>query len=306
MKKFIIAIMAVSMVFAACEKKVDAVDDYAVTVEFRNSNAKAITSDVTVNPKDSIYLDFTINSPEEDIAYVEIQKNGVRLDTFQLGGSANKRSFSKLKGYMADSIPGDYSYRVLARNDKTFFMGDGGKSIKVTVAADMIFYTLRVLKVPDTTDKANKAYFSLSEGKAYSYTEAAAASSKIDFGYFWDTTGRASSATTDDLAHTVYSLNAVPAQLNFYDVSSWTKNATVFKRFTFNFYTALTSGGAINTLVKSQMASGTSTKIDKLVTGNVVGFKTADGKYGAFYVRLVNGNSPAKTTSMEIDVKIQK
>jgi hypothetical protein len=54
------------------------------------------------------------------------------------------------------------------------------------------------------------------------------------------------------------------------------------------------------------MTSGTSTKISLLALNNVIGFKTADGKYGAILIRFINGNSPAKTTSIEIDVKVQK
>lgn len=308
MKKYIIGLAAVSIGFAACEKKVDPVDDFSVNVEYHNSSPKALTSDVTLNPKDSIYLDFTITSPDEDMEYVEIQKNGVRLDTFRLNNQADKRSFSRVKGYMADSIPGIYSYRVLARNSRTVFIGDGGKSIKVTITPDYYFWSYRVLQVPDTTEKQNKTYFSSRDGKTYSYSEGSAVSGTIDFGYYWDTTGRSTSATNDDLKHTIYSLSAPQPQLNYYDISSWTKNVTLLKKLSINFNN-ITSGGAINTLVKNNMATGTSSKVSTLSTSsgnNVVGFKTADGKYGALSIRAVNGDSPAKTTYIDIDVKVQK
>jgi hypothetical protein len=307
MKNYIIGLIVFSIGIAACVKKVDPVDDFKVTVEYRSSNPKAVTSDVTLNPKDSIYLDFTITSPDQDITFVEIQKNGARLDTFQLGGLADKRSFSKIKGYRVDSAAGTYTYRVLARNSRAVFLGDGGKSITVTVTPDFMLWSQRVLFVPDTVNKTNKTYMSLSEGKTYSYSEGAAASAKIDFGYYYDTTGTASSSTADDQFHTIYALNAPQAPLGFYDISTWTKNATVFKRLSgVNFNTQLTSGGAINTLVKNNMATGTSTKINLLATNNVIGFKTTDGKYGAMLIRILNGNSPAKTTNIVIDVKIQK
>src|SRR5688572_12799656 len=186
MKQYIIGLIAVSIGLSACEKKVDPVDDFTVTVDYHNSMPKALTSDITLNPKDSFYLDFTITSPEEDMTFVEIQKNGVRLDTFQMAGQANKRSFSKIKGYRADSAAGEYTYRVLARNSKTVFMGDGGKAIKVTITPDFMLWSQRILFVPDTVEKMNKTYMSLSEGKTYNYTEASAVSSKIDFGYYYD------------------------------------------------------------------------------------------------------------------------
>jgi hypothetical protein len=148
---------------------------------------------------------------------------------------------------------------------------------------------------------------SLSEGKTYNYTEASAVSSKIDFGFYFDTTGRGTTTTSDDQFHSIYSLSAPQPQLAFYDISSWTKNVTLFKKLSgVNFNTQLTSGGAINTLVKNNMTSGTSTKINLLAANNVIGFKTADGKYGAMLIRIVNGSSPEKTTNIEIDVKVQK
>lgn len=307
MKKFIIGAIVFAIGLAACEKTVDPVDDFKVGVEYRSSSPKAVTSDVALNPKDSIYLDFTISSPDQDMAYVEIQKNGVRIDTFQLTNQANKRSFSKVKGYMVDSAAGEYSYRVLARNSRAIFLGDGGKAIKVTVKPDFMLWSQRFLAVPDTVAKTNKAYMSLSEGKTYSYTEAGAISSKIDLGYYFDTTGRGTATTNDDQFHSIYSISAPQSQLGFYDISSWTKNVTLFKRLSgVNFNTQLTSGGAINTLVKNNMTTGTSTKISLLVANNVIGFKTADGKYGAMLIRIVNGSTPDKTTNIEIDVKIQK
>ena len=307
MKRYITGLLAAAIGLTACEKTVDPVDDFAVTVEFRNSTPKAITSDVTLNPKDSIYLDFTIASPDQDITFVEIQKNGVRLDTFRLDGQANKRTFSKIKGYMADSAAGTYTYRVLARNARAVFLGDGGKAIKVTIIPDFMLWSQRILSVPDTVAKAAKTYMSLAEGKTYSYTEANSISSRIDLGYYYDTTGRGTTVTTDDQFHSIYSISAEQPQLGFYDISTWTRNVTLFKRLTgVNFNTQLTSSGAINTLVKNNMATGTSTKISLLAANNVIGFKTADNKYGAMLIRIINGNSPEKTTSIEVDIKVQK
>ena len=85
----------IGFIFSSCKKKVEPVDTFHVTVEYRPGN-KYVTSDVSVNPKDSIYFDFKISSPT-DMSYVEIQKNGVRIDTFRLNGFADKKNFSLVK-----------------------------------------------------------------------------------------------------------------------------------------------------------------------------------------------------------------
>lgn len=301
MKKYITGIALAAVLFAGCEKKVDPIDSYQVTVEYKSSGAKFVTGDITVNPKDSIYFDFTITSPE-DMSFVEIQRNGARLDTFRLNGQTNKKSFSLVKGYQADSSSGDYTYRVLARNDRAVFLGDGGKEIKVTVRPDFYFWSYRILQVPDTTAKTNKCYFSTVDGNMYSYTDGGANSASIDFGYFFDVSGTN--------RHSIYALSAAQTQLSFYDISSWTKNATVLKKMpsSVNFVTGLKSAGAINTLIRNNMTSGTSSKVTGLTTSggnNVVGFRTVGGKYGAVLIRFTNQDSPYKETVMEVDVKVQ-
>ncbi len=294
---------------AGCDKGVEPITAYGVTVEYKNSNEFAITADKTVNPKDSIYFDFNISSSKEEMTYVEIQKNGVRIDTFNVTG--NKTIFSGSKGYRIDSIPGDYSYRILARNRNATFLGDGGKTFKITVKPDFDFWSYRILQVPDSTAKTNKCYYSTKDGKIFSFTDGAANAAGIDFGYYFDTSFMSTTSTTDDLGHTIYALTATQGQLNYYDISSWTKNATVFKKLpsSVNFVSQLTSAGAIQTLVGGNLTSGTAAFVNKISTAagnNVIGFKRADGKLGAILVRFIQGNSPSKTTQIEIDVKVQK
>lgn len=312
MKKIILGLLVLGLFLSGCEKKVEPVDSFDVTVEYRSSGAKFVVGDVTLNPKDSIYFDFTITSPTE-MSYVEIQKNGVKIDTFRLN-STNNRSFSLIKGYQVDSAAGDYTYRVLARDARAIFMGDGGKMFTVTIKPDFYFWSYRILQVPDTIAKTNKTYYSSIDGKTYSYTEGAANSGSIDFGYYWDTTGRATPATNDDLKHSIYSLSAAQPQLSYYDISTWTRNTTLLKKMpnsgnlAVNF-TALTSSGALQTLIGGNMTSGTSSKVSTVSTSgghNVIGFKTINGKFGAILIRYVDGDSPNKETQIEVDVKVQK
>lgn len=306
--KYILAVGVLVALGYSCQKKVDPVDTYGVTVEFNSSNPKNLTDDIELNPKDSIYIDFTLTS-EKEMAYVEIQKNGVRIDTFAI--SDGKRTFSGIKGYRVDSLPGNYSYRVLARTKEAEYLGDGGKLVTVTVKPDFIFYSYRIMNVPDTVDRVNKCYYSISTGEVFNYNEAATKSALIDFGYYYDTTTVPASNPKAQYGHTFYALNAPQTQISFYDISSWTKNATVFKKMasSVNFVSGLTSGGAINTLIKNNMASGTSSKINQISTvagNNVIGFKTVNGKYGAILFRYANQGSDAKGTRIEVDVKLQK
>ena len=304
MKSSIISFSSAALLLgmlAGCQKKREPIDTFDVKVEYAASSAKAITGDVTVNPKDSIFLSFTVTSLN-DMSFIEIQKNGVKVDTFQIPAGSS-RSFTRVKGYQSDSIPGDYTWRVLARDSKAVFMGDGGKRLKVTVKPDFDFWSYRVMAVPDSTEKKNKCYFSTKDGKIYSFSEGASNSASIDFGYYYDTL-----ATQK---HCFYALTAAQAQLGFYDITSWTKSATVLKKLpsSVNFVSNLTSGGALKTLVGGNMTSGTLTKVPLVATtagNNVIGFKTAAGKFGAILVRFVSGDSPAKGTTIEVDVKVQK
>jgi hypothetical protein len=300
MKRYIkipVIAIIVAGLYTSCEKKIDPIDEsFTVEVAFNNSGAKYVTSDIEVNPKDSLFFDFTVTS-KDDLDVVEIQKNGTRVDTFKVPASG-KNAFSAVKKYMADSIPGDYSYRILAKNKKGIFIGDGGKLIKVTVKPDFYFWTYRFVYVPDTVAKTNKTYFATATGQVYSYSEGAGNSASIDFGYYFD--------TTSANKHTIYALTAPQPQLDFYDISSWTKRATIFKKATSPAFNNLTSGGALQAAGKTNLSSGTSLKVTALAAGNLVYFKTVEGKIGCIQISFINGISPSKTTCINIDVKVQR
>lgn len=291
------------IVIGGCEKKVDPIDTYYVTVEYKNSNPNCITDDKEINPGDSIYFDFTVTS-EEEMAFVEIQKNGFKLDTFSV--PAGKKTFSAIKSYKADTAAGNYSYRILARDKGARFLGDGGKLMTITVKPDFHFWSYRIMAVPDTVDKTNKCYYSISTGQTLSYTQGTTHSGAIDFGYYFDTATTIISNKRVPYGHTIYALNAPQKQLDFYDISSWTKNATVFKKMSIDFAKDLTSASAINTKIKNSMSSGTLSKVNLIAGGHVYGFKTVTGKYGAILIRYFNKDSPEKTTYIDIDVKVQK
>lgn len=289
-------ILAIAIAFAYCTKGEPY--QYKETASFTYSSAGSlyITSDVTVKPKDSLYFQFTATA-SSPMSKILLRKNATITDTITLQAAS---STSYLKKAQADSVAGIYTYSATAYDAAGVVMGVS--NLVVTVSPDFAYYTNRTLFVPDSTAKTNLTYFGASTGLTYSYSAIGGKSAEVDFGYFYDS----SLTTATTTKHSLYALNANPVSI--YDVNSWTKNATVFKKLptTVNFTTQLTSGAAIKTICASNLASGATSKISGLATGtaNLIGFKTAAGKYGVVLVNLISANSPNASTYINIEVKI--
>jgi hypothetical protein len=297
-KHILSTLAAVAVIVIGCEKTVAPIDSYGVTVDYKGGNAKNITGNISLNPKDSIILDFTISSSSEEMAVVEIQKNGAKIDTFNVSG-ANKMTFSGVKRYQSDSIAGDYTYRVFARNKKGIYIGDGGKSIKVSINPDFIYWSYKNLAVPDSVAKSNKSFFVSTSGDVLNYVQGAANSAQIDFGYFFDTT------TVGAPKHTIYALGA--NKFAPHDLSTWTKNATVFKKVNTPAFSTLTSGSAIAAAGVLNLKTGATTTANALASGNLVYFRTAAGKYGCIQINFINDFGAMQSQSyINIDVKVQR
>jgi hypothetical protein len=306
MKKIITGSVLMLILLNSCQKKVDPVDGNNANVTLVSGGTNYVTGDVTVNPKDSLLFSFTISS-NTDMKYVSIQKNPVNQTAFLVRDtltSANKNSYTAVKRFAADSANGNYLYRIVAHNAAGVYIGH--KDIVVSVKADFNFYTYRFLQVPDTTDKKNTCYLAAGTGTVYSYTSGAANSAAIDMGFYFDTTGVGTASTTDDLKFSVYSLSAAQPQLSYYDISSWTKNATIMKKVSSPAFNTLLSGGSLRSAGVTNLSSGTTTKITQLVSGNLVYFRTAAGKNGCMQVNFVNGNDASKASYINVDVKIEK
>ena len=297
-KHILSTLAAAAVIVIGCEKTVAPIDSYGVTVDYRSGNPKNLTGNVSLNPKDSIILDFTISSSTEDMAVIEIQKNGAKIDTFKVS-NANSRTFSGIKRYQSDSIAGDYTYRVFARNKKGVYIGDGGKSIKVTINPDFIYWSYKTLAVPDSVAKTNKSFFVSTSGDVLSYVQGSANSALIDFGYFFDTT------TVGAPKHTIYALGA--NKFAPHNLTTWTRNATVFKKASSPAFSTLISGGSLRAAGISNLASGATTTANALASGNLVYFRTAAGKYGCIQINFINDFGAMQSqTYINIDVKVQK
>ena len=298
-KIILVGVMLV-MVFTSCLKKIEIPQSNKATVTFTGSGTNFVTTNVTVNPKDSIFFNFTVVS-EKDMKYVGIQKNPADLIAFVAKdtlSAANKNSFTAIKKFAADSAAGVYKYRVLALDAAGIYVGSS--ELVVTVTSDFNFYSFKTLYVPDTTAKTNQTFFATTTGQTFSNSTVGTNSGLIDFGYFYD--------TASAKKHTIYALNItpVPTQFSFYDMSSWTKNATIFKKVTTPTFASLTSSGSLRTAGLANLASGATSSVSALAANNIILFKTAAGKYGALQVNFINADGPAATTYMSIDVKVQK
>ncbi|WP_291911858.1 hypothetical protein [Chitinophaga sp. CB10] len=303
-KKYLVSAVCILGIFSACEKEADPVDGNYATVTL-NGGGKAVTGDVAINPGDSITFDFTITT-QRPMAFVGIQKNPVNHTAFLVRDTLKTATttYSASKTLKADTINGSYLYRIVAHDSSGTYIGS--KDLVITVNPDFYYYTVRVLRVPDTTGKTNPCYMAATTGETFSYTTGAANSAKIDFGIMFDTTGLASPSTTDDLRFCLYALSAPQGQLPFYDLGSWTKNNTIMKKATSPAFNKLLSGGDLRAAARTNLASGTTSKVTQLAAGNLVFFKTASGKAGCLSVNYVNGNSPAASSFMNVDIKIER
>jgi hypothetical protein len=200
---------------------------------------------------------------------------------------------------LSDSIAGDYTYRVFARNKRGIFIGDGNKSIKVTINPDFHFWSFKTMAVPDSVAKTNKSFFVSTTGDVLSFVQGATNSALIDFGYFFDTT------TVGAPRHTIYALGA--NKFAPHVLTTWTRNATVFKKSTSPAFSALTSGGSLRTAGLSNLATGATTTATALAPGNLVYFRTAAGKFGCIQINFINDFGAIQSQSnISIDVKVQK
>ena len=281
-------------------KKIDIPVSNQISVTLSSKGAGYLTNDVSVAPAAPIAFSWTINSPTP-FEFVYIQRNGTEIFKAQVAPST---SYSGDNSFLADAAPGIYTYRFLARDKAGTFLGE--KNIVVTVTSDFYYYTQKTLFVPDSTAKTNPTYYSTTTNEVFSYTGLGAKSNLVDFGYFYDPVTTGTPPVPN--GHTIYALNVspVPSAIAMNDLSSFTKNATVFKRVTAPTFANVTSSASLQTAGVANLGSGTSNSINKLASGNLILFKTVTGKYGMIQINYINQDNPSKKTFINIDVKIQK
>src|SRR5690349_14503875 len=140
MKKYIILVCATAMlisILAGCAKTTAIPNFNTITVSFANSGPNFVTSDLTVNPKDSIKFNYTVDGPTR-MKYIYLLKNGTTIasDTMKAGAVLH---FNVIKKMIADSAAGDYNYKVVARDSAGYFLGTSAGFI-ITTTPDFIYY----------------------------------------------------------------------------------------------------------------------------------------------------------------------
>lgn len=152
------------------------------------------------------------------------------------------------------------------------------------------------------TNASLGSFYSTTEDSIYFTTAAGLNQSKIDFIYYFGSqTGDSSViASPKDVV-----FNNPDDQNPHKSVKTWTvKNNTTFLKLAIT-ESAFTNMVNDSILVNDLDSNVTATKITKLKIGDVVGFKTAAGKLGAYRVRAIN-NVDAISRAITVDVKVQQ
>nr|WP_199082528.1 hypothetical protein [Pedobacter sp. ASV19] len=276
-----------------------------VKVTYRANSPYAVTDYKEVNPGDSVYLEYTIESAKKGMYAVCIFETSAAIPSKIFLNSSQRRSYSGIVKLKMDTRVGKTSYRIWALDSAGIYLGDGYKSVTIDVRSDYKYWTSRELYIPDTVAKVKNCYYSLNTGALYSYSNGAANSDKIDLGLY-----RVPVVATNGVVsyvYNIYALDANPLPFTSYDISSWTKRGTLFaapKTGQSAAFLALRTGAQILTAGKS--AKPTLKAITTgLAAGSLFYFLTPEGKYGAFYVNSISSNNPEKGVFLNVDVKIQ-
>ncbi|MGZ5242324.1 MAG: hypothetical protein ACXWDO_00330 [Bacteroidia bacterium] len=124
----------------------------------------------------------------------------------------------------------------------------------------------------------------------YTVSQAKANAADVDFLYFYGATNQATLAAPNDEAADDFSS---------FDLANWsTRNATKLKKLSgFDFNTASAAS------IQSAYGTGGDSKANMLAVGDMIGFMTADGKYGVARVNAIVGGGNG---TVLLDVKTQK
>ncbi len=152
------------------------------------------------------------------------------------------------------------------------------------------------------TNSTLGSFYSSSEDSIYFTAGAGLNQSKIDFIYYFGSQTNDSSVIASPIDPV---FNNPDDQNPHKSVKTWTvKNNTMFLKLAVS-ESAFTNMVNDSLLINELDSNVTATKITKLKIGDVVGFKTATGKLGAYRVRAIN-NVDAISRAITIDVKVQQ
>lgn len=313
----LIPLVAILLAFNAC--KVESENIYTmfedVKVTFQKNSEYAIVEDAVVNDGDSVHIYFTITSAKEDMMSVVVDStNGTGTwSIVTIPTSENeRRSFSGVRKFKMQR-DGKMTFRFYAMNEKNVYIGDGYTSITVDARPSYNLFADRRLYAPVEGEEYPN-FLSLSTGKTYSYSEAAAVSDQIDFGI--DTIFDSTPGNTGFLVYNLYALTVDEYPVPYYDVSGWTKRETKFSApLSFSnsrqFFTqTLVSSSRIETeamkqTIDKEQTNGVVYNSGGMVATQIIYFQTPEGKYGAIYVNQATRDQQNRQY-VSVDIKVQK
>ncbi len=271
-----------------------------VEVIYHDNSPYSITGYKQVNDGDSIYIDVTVKSAKEDMYVLCLLQAGTTSPTKVTIKEANRREVShtfKMKATKA----GKTSYRVYPLDKRGIYLGDNYKSVTIDVKPNFTFLNERLLFSPDTVEKVKKCYLSLTTGETFSYSEGKGNESKIDLGVY--------SQLVEENKVLVrrfylYSLDANPLPFNAYDISSWNKRKTLFSTVTVSGGSKFTSFTSASLITAAANAVNINQSGPILIKGGeLIYFKTQEGKIGAIYVFSSTLNSHSLGHYLNLQVK---
>ncbi|MGN8056771.1 hypothetical protein ACTJKN_10890 [Pedobacter sp. 22163] len=313
------------ILFASCKKESANIFNMFedVTVTFNNSDPRCVTDYKVINDKEEVWIDFTINSANEDMySYVfEVSAGTAQATryTIAISDPTKRRSFSAIIKLPNTAFPaaalrdGKQSYRICALNEKGVFIGDGYKKVTVDVNPSFMIYANRDIYLPDTVAKSLPSFLSLTEATGFSYTNASANAGKIDFGIYRKP-GSNSTVQTPTWVVNLYSPSVATNPLTVYDISGFSpKRTTKFSQPVTGqanaFLTTAISGSSIETLAKARAITFNETTqtlpANGLAAGNAVFFLTPEGKYGMLYINAVTSDLQ-KRPYINVSIKVQR
>lgn len=274
------------VIFASCKKTAPSLlNMYNVKLTLEGQPfAIDENGEVEMNSKDSVTVNYTLESPDEDMYTVTLNKTGTNtLTKTAITDGGKRRVYSgSFKFFAKDLGAGTTSYRIFATNKEGVYLGDGYKKVTIHVVSDLKYYSNIKVYMADTT-KNEPCYLSttLDGPTLYSYNTGATNSAKIDFGFRCTITDN-----PREVKPFMYSLSANPLPFAPYDISSWTKRSTLFSApisgSAATWISRFNTGLKIETEAKAANINLTSSA--ELKANNFVFFKTPEGKYGVIFV----------------------
>lgn len=292
-------VLMAAHVIISCKKEANNIynmfDDVQVT--FHNNSPFSITDTKEISEGDSVYIDYTINSAKEDMAAVCVKREGQETPVLQINlpEGANKRSYSGTYK-IAGTRVGPNRYRIYALNRQAVYIGDGYKAVEFNVKPNFSFTTERKVYLPDSVSTSLESYYSIKLAQSVSYENGRSVSADIDFGVYRTPATLNDANAIDGYWYHIYSLSASPLFFNIYNLTGWTKRATLFSLPANDanaFRDNLVSGVTVRTVASTKTINLTQTprtSAGTIKVGSVIYYKNPEGKFGAIYVKQISSD----------------